>query len=96
MSRLGLSLFHSPSGVIVVKRSPDCRHQSALMGAHLSATPLIELCQAHLPSWVIGGLLWVSETPHRSTHDGVKLTHPSGVLPMDAIFWRDRYAIDRR
>ena len=51
---------------------------------------------ANRPNWVIGGLLWVSETRHRAVHDGVNLTRPRQVLPMDAIFWRDPYALVRR
>ena len=167
MLGLGLSLFLSLSGVSVFESSPDCRHQPALMGAYISGTNLIELCEANvhgadpdlekvlrhemvhaiqenfdwtesvipepwltwlvrwtmddrevmnvllydpmetdqefearllanLPNWVVGGLLWVSETRHRAVHDGVKLTRPRQVLPMDAIFWRDPYALVRR
>ena len=41
-------MFHSLSGVSVVESSPDCRHQPALMGAYISGTNLIELCEANV------------------------------------------------
>ena len=51
---------------------------------------------ANLPNWVVGSLLWISEHRHRSVHAGLQLPHPWEVLPVEAIFWRDQYAMARR
>ena len=51
---------------------------------------------ANLPNWVVGSLLWISEHRHRAVHDGLKLPHPLDVLPVEAILWRDQYAVARR
>ena len=51
---------------------------------------------ANPPNWVVGSLLWISEHRHRAVHDGLKLPHPLDVLPVEAILWRDQYAVARR
>ena len=51
---------------------------------------------ANLPNWAVGSLLWISDHRHRAVHDGLKLPQRWDVLPVKAIFWRDRYAVARR
>ena len=51
---------------------------------------------ANLPNWAMGSLLWISDHRHRAVHDGLKLPQLWDVLPVEAIFWRDRYAVARR
>ena len=51
---------------------------------------------ANLPNWAIGSLLWISEHRHRHVHDGLPLAHPLELLPIDALLWRDPYALASR
>ena len=51
---------------------------------------------ANLPNWAIGSLLWISEHRHRHVHDGLQLAHPLELLPIDALLWRDPYALASR
>ena len=51
---------------------------------------------ANLPNWVVGSLLWISEHRHRAVHAGLQLPQPWEVLPVEAILWRDQYALARR
>ena len=51
---------------------------------------------ANLPNWAVGSLLWITEHRHRAVHDGLKLPQPWDVLPLEALLWRDQYAMARR
>ena len=51
---------------------------------------------ANLPNWVVGSLLWISDHRRCAVHDGLKLPQRWDVLPVEAIFWRECYALARR
>ena len=51
---------------------------------------------ANLPNWAVGSLLWISDHRHRAVCDGLKIPQLWDVLPLEAIFWRDRYTVARR
>ena len=51
---------------------------------------------ANLPNWAVGSLLWISEHRHRAVHDGLKLPQPWDALAVEALQWRDQYAMARR